>query len=175
MFERTRLLSAALLAATLCAGGAAQAQPRPALPTYYDPHAPAYDPCACTPQGGYYAQPQSGQSWSYSQSYNWSGQPAPYGYAQPLPVPPPPAYGQPGYGQPGPAPQGDAFTYYNPGQSAWCPGLLLPPNLRGYKIDYYYRSMGKPRRGYAWYKIGNEYILASTETGEIVTIMTFPN
>lgn len=169
MFERTRLFSAVLLAAALSAGAAAHAQPRQALPTYYDPQA-VYDPCACGPGPYYGQQPQSGQSWNYSQSYNWSGQAQPYGYVQPLPVPPPP-----GYAQPAPAPQGDAFTYYNPGQSAWRPGLLLPPNMRGYKMDGWYRFLGKPARGYAWYKIGNEFVLASTATGEIVKIVTYPN
>lgn len=170
MFERTRLTSAAVLAVAALGAGAAHAQPRMALPQYYDPYAqPAYDPCACGPQG-YYAQPQqTQQGWSYSQSYNWTGQPAPYGYVPPQPAPPP------GYAPPAPPPQDGAFVYYNPGQSAWRPGLLLPPNMRGYKMDGWYRFLGKPARGYAWYKIGAEYILASTETGEIVKIVTYPN
>ena len=119
MSARTRLFSAVLLAATLGVGAAAHAQPRQALPTYYDPQA-VYDPCACGPGPYYGQQPQSGQS-------------------------------------------------------AWRPGLLLPPNMRGYKMDGWYRFLGKPARGYAWYKIGNEFVLASTASGEIVKIVTYPN
>lgn len=177
MSARTRLVSAAALAAALSVGAQAQAQPRMALPQYYAPAGqPGYDPCGCNGQSAY-GSVQAGEAWTYSQTFGYSNQPAPYGYAQPAP---PPAYGQPygqtygqTYGQP--APQGDAYTFYNPGQSTWRPGLLLAPSMRGYKMDGWYKFLGKPPRGFAWYKIGNEYVLASMATGEILKIVTYPN
>jgi len=63
------------------------------------------------------------------------------------------------------------FEQYEPGRSVWRPGLLLPPYFRGYMVT---DNRLARKRGYAWYRVGNEYILASTSTGEVLRIVTFP-
>lgn len=63
------------------------------------------------------------------------------------------------------------FEQYQPGRSAFRPGLLLPPYFRGYMVT---DNRLARKRGYAWYRVGNEHILASTSTGEIQSIVTFP-
>ena len=63
------------------------------------------------------------------------------------------------------------FEQYAPGRSAFRPGLLLPPYFRGYMVT---DNRLARKRGYAWYRVGNEYILASTSSGEVMQIVTFP-
>lgn len=63
------------------------------------------------------------------------------------------------------------FEQYEPGRSAFRPGLILPPYFRGYMVT---DNRLARKRGYAWYKVGNEYIRASTSTGEVTSIVTFP-
>lgn len=77
------------------------------------------------------------------------------------------------YGPPsGPGGYMGYYDQYQPGRSAWRPGLLLPPYFRGYLVSD--PRLARAKRGAAWYRIGNEYILADTASGEIRSIVTFP-
>ncbi|HQN52596.1 MAG TPA: RcnB family protein [Phenylobacterium sp.] len=72
--------------------------------------------------------------------------------------PPPQAY----YGNP----------YYRPGYSAWRRGGVLPPTYRGYVVNDYSRyHLRPPPRGYAWYRVGDDYLLAALATGLIFEII----
>lgn len=85
--------------------------------------------------------------------------------------PPPPAgstyYAPPGGGQNNMG----YFEQYEPGRSAFRPSMILPPYFRGYMVT---DNRLARKRGYAWYKVGNEYIRASTSTGEVTSIVTLP-
>ena len=62
--------------------------------------------------------------------------------------------------------------YYRPGFSAWRRGVVLPPYYRGYVVgDYYRYHLRPPPRGYAWYRVGDEYLLAGIATGLIFEII----
>jgi Ni/Co efflux regulator RcnB len=62
--------------------------------------------------------------------------------------------------------------YYRPGFSAWRRGVVLPPHYRGYVVgDYYRYHLRPPPRGYAWYRVGDEYLLAAVATGLIFEII----
>ncbi len=174
---------AATVAATafLALTGSAQAQSVDLRTGYYTPReAYGVDPCAC---GGTARE----EHWEYHEQQGGGGQyGAPPQYAQPQ-YAPPPAYAGPQYYAPNaayypPPPQAPANNYYpsyydqyTPGQSTWRPETLLPPNLRGYRIPGYIKGLPRPKDGFAWYHIGNDYVLASTATGVIITIMNFPN
>lgn len=72
--------------------------------------------------------------------------------------PPPQAY----YGNP----------YYRPGYAAWRRGSSLPPYYRSYVVDDYRRyHLRQPPRGYAWYRIGDDYLLAAIASGIIFDII----
>lgn len=72
--------------------------------------------------------------------------------------PPPQAY----YGNP----------YYRPGYTAWRRGAHLPPYYRGYVVNDYYRyHLRQPPRGYAWYRVGDDYLLAAIASGIIFDII----
>jgi len=72
--------------------------------------------------------------------------------------PPPQAY----YGNP----------YYRPGYAAWRRGSSLPPYYRGYVVSDYHRyHLRQPPRGYAWYRVGDDYLLAAIATGIIFDII----
>jgi Ni/Co efflux regulator RcnB len=72
--------------------------------------------------------------------------------------PPPPAY----YDNPN----------YRPGYSSWRPGAVLPPYYRGYVVNDYYRfHLRPPPRGYAWYRAGDDYLLAGVASGLIFEII----
>lgn len=72
--------------------------------------------------------------------------------------PPPQAY----YGNP----------YYRPGYAAWRRGSQLPPYYRGYVVSDYGRyRLRPPPRGYAWYRVDDDYLLASLTTGLIFDII----
>ncbi|KQW71384.1 hypothetical protein ASE17_00310 [Phenylobacterium sp. Root77] len=72
--------------------------------------------------------------------------------------PPPQAY----YGNP----------YYRPGYAAWRRGGHLPPYYRGYVVNDYHRyHLRQPPRGYAWYRVGDDYLLAALATGIIFDII----
>lgn len=72
--------------------------------------------------------------------------------------PPPQAY----YGNP----------YYRPGYSSWRRGAVLPSYYRGYVVNDYYRyHLRPPPRGYAWYRAGDDYLLAAIATGLIFEII----
>lgn len=90
--------------------------------------------------------------------HGYHGAPAPAGASY---------YGVPGGGQNNMG----YFEQYEPGRSAFRPGLLLPPYFRGYMVT---DNRLARKRGYAWYRVGNEFILASTSTGEVRQIVTFP-
>jgi Ni/Co efflux regulator RcnB len=172
-----KIFAATVSAATFLAlAGAAQAQSIDLRTGYYAPRG-AYgaDPCACG------AASSQDERWAYYEQHS-SG-----AYAPPPQYAPPPAYVGPQSYAPNaayypPAPAAGPSNYYpsyydqyTPGQSTWRPETLLPPNLRGYRINGYIKGLPRPKYGYAWYHIGNDYVLASTETGVIVTIMNFPN
>ena len=73
--------------------------------------------------------------------------------------PPPQAY----YGNP----------YYRPGYASWRRGASLPPYYRGYVVSDYHRyHLRQPPRGYAWYRVGNDYLLAAIASGIIFDIIT---
>jgi Ni/Co efflux regulator RcnB len=72
--------------------------------------------------------------------------------------PPPQAY----YGNP----------YYRPGYAAWRRGANLPPYYRGYVVNDYDRyHLRRPPRGYAWYRVGDDYLMATIATGVIFDII----
>jgi len=72
--------------------------------------------------------------------------------------PPPQAY----YGNP----------YYRPGYAAWRRGSHLPPYYRTYVIhDYHRYHLRQPPRGYAWYRVGDDYLLAALASGVIFDII----
>ena len=72
--------------------------------------------------------------------------------------PPPQAY----YGNP----------YYRPGYASWRRGSSLPPYYRGYVVNDYHRyHLRQPPRGYAWYRVGNDYLLAAIASGIIFDII----
>jgi Ni/Co efflux regulator RcnB len=72
--------------------------------------------------------------------------------------PPPQAY----YGNP----------YYRPGYAAWRRGSSLPPYYRGYVVNDYHRyHLRQPPRGYAWYRVGDDYLLAAIASGIIFDII----
>lgn len=72
--------------------------------------------------------------------------------------PPPQAY----YGSP----------YYRPGYASWRRGAYLPTYYRGYVVNDYYRyHLRQPPRGYAWYRVGDDYLLAALATGLIFDII----
>jgi Ni/Co efflux regulator RcnB len=72
--------------------------------------------------------------------------------------PPPQAY----YGNP----------YYRPGYAAWRRGANLPPYYRGYVVSDYDRyHLRRPPRGYAWYRVGDDYLMAAIASGVIFDII----
>lgn len=72
--------------------------------------------------------------------------------------PPPQAY----YGSP----------YYRPGYAAWRRGANLPPYYRSYVVNDYYRyHLRRPPPGYAWYRVGDDYLLAAIASGLIFDII----
>lgn len=74
--------------------------------------------------------------------------------------PPPQSY----YGRPG----------YRPGYAAWRRGAYLPGYYRGggYVVyDYGRYRLRPPPRGYYWYRVGNDYLLAAIATGLIFEVI----
>ena len=72
--------------------------------------------------------------------------------------PPPQAY----YGNP----------YYRPGYVSWRRGQVLPTYYRNaYVNDYYRYHLRPPPRGYAWYRSGDDFVLAAIATGLIFEII----
>ena len=72
--------------------------------------------------------------------------------------PPPQAY----YGNP----------QYRPGYAAWRRGSNLPSYYRGYVVrDYHRYHLRQPPRGYAWYRVGDDYLLAAIASGVIFDII----
>jgi Ni/Co efflux regulator RcnB len=62
--------------------------------------------------------------------------------------------------------------YYRPGYAAWRRGAQLPPYYRGYVVSDYPRyHLRRPPRGYAWYRVGDDYLLAAVATGIIFEII----
>ena len=85
---------------------------------------------------------------------------------------PPPPVGSSYYAPPGGGQNNMGyFEQYEPGRSNFRPGLILPPYFRGYMVT---DNRLARKRGYAWYRVGNEHILASTSSGEVTSIVTFP-
>ncbi|MDB5429220.1 MAG: hypothetical protein JWP35_336 [Caulobacter sp.] len=74
--------------------------------------------------------------------------------------PPPQAY----YGRPG----------YRPGYSSWRRGSYLPGAYRdrGYVVyDYGRYHLRPPPRGYYWYRVGDDYLLAAIASGLIFDVI----
>lgn len=72
--------------------------------------------------------------------------------------PPPQAY----YGNP----------YYRPGYMSWRRGGHLPPYYRSYVVyDYGRYHLRRPPAGYAWYRVGDDYLLAAIASGIIFDII----
>ncbi len=73
----------------------------------------------------------------------------------------------------GPTPQAYyGNPYYRPGYVAWRRGAVLPHHYRGYVVhDYHRYRLRPPPRGYAWYQVGNDYLLAAVATGLIFEII----
>ena len=72
--------------------------------------------------------------------------------------PPPQAY----YGNP----------QYRPGYASWRRGAHLPSYYRGYVVhDYGRYRLRQPPRGYAWYRVGDDYLLAAVASGVIFDII----
>lgn len=73
----------------------------------------------------------------------------------------------------GPPPQAYySDPYYRPGYAAWRRGAYLPPSYRGYIVnDYSHYRLRPPPRGYAWYRVDNDYLLAAVATGLIFDII----
>ena len=73
----------------------------------------------------------------------------------------------------GPPPQASyGNPYYRPGYASWRRGSSLPPYYRGYVVNDYHRyHLRQPPRGYAWYRVGNDYLLAAIASGIIFDII----
>ena len=106
--------------------------------------------------------PQDDRHDGYHGGYHSGHQDNRQGYAPPAPVGGSYYGGQNNMGY---------FEQYEPGRSTFRPGLILPPYFRGYMVT---DNRLARKRGYAWYRVGNEYILASTSSGEVLRIVTFP-
>jgi Ni/Co efflux regulator RcnB len=62
---------------------------------------------------------------------------------------------------------------YRPGYTAWRRGALLPPTYRSYVIEDYTRyRLRPPPRGYDWYRVGDDFMLAG-QNGMIFEIVPF--
>lgn len=65
-----------------------------------------------------------------------------------------------------------ASPSYRPGYSQWRRGSHLPSYYRGYPMNDYHRyHLRQPPRGYGWYRVGNDYLLAALATGLIFEII----
>ena len=74
------------------------------------------------------------------------------------------------YGPPPPAYYGNQS--YRPGYASWRRGAVLPGYYRDYRVNDYYRyRLRPPPRGYAWYRVGDDYLLAAVASGLIFDII----
>ena len=73
----------------------------------------------------------------------------------------------------GPPPQAYySNPYYRPGYLAWRRGGHLPPYYRSYVVrDYHRYHLRRPPHGYAWYRVGDDYLLAAIASGVIFDII----
>lgn len=73
----------------------------------------------------------------------------------------------------GPPPQAYySSPQYRPGYAAWRRGSSLPPYYRGYVVNDYDRyHLRRPPSGYAWYRVGDDYLLAAVASGIIFEII----
>ena len=61
---------------------------------------------------------------------------------------------------------------FRPGYMAWRRGAYLPPNYRGAVVyDYGRYHLRPPPRGYSWYRVDDDYLLAAGATGLIYDII----
>jgi Ni/Co efflux regulator RcnB len=61
---------------------------------------------------------------------------------------------------------------YGPPPSQWRWGATLPSGYRGVRIYAYDRHrLRPPPPGYAWYQVGEDYLLTQTVTGMIVEVV----
>lgn len=62
---------------------------------------------------------------------------------------------------------------YRPGYAQWRRGGSLPGYYRGAPVNDYGRyRLRQPPRGYAWYQVGDDYLLAAIASGIIFDIIT---
>jgi Ni/Co efflux regulator RcnB len=62
--------------------------------------------------------------------------------------------------------------YYRPGRMEWRRGGYLPPSYRGHVVNDYHRyHLRPPPRGYAWRRVGDDYLLVAIATGLIYDII----
>ena len=81
----------------------------------------------------------------------------------------------PTYGPEQPSGQFEGYSQvYSPGMNVWRPGLVLPRNALPYAVNYRRAHLTRPSRGYQWYQLGNQYVQAQAETGQIIAILTLP-
>lgn len=74
------------------------------------------------------------------------------------------------YGPPPPSYYDDRS--YRPGYAPWRRGAVLPRYYRDYRVNDYYRyRLRPPPRGYAWYRVGDDYLLAAVASGLIFDII----
>lgn len=74
------------------------------------------------------------------------------------------------YGPPPPAYFED--PYFRPGFAPWRRGTYLPPAYRGVRIYSYDRHhLRPPPAGYAWYRVGDDFLLTQTLTGLILEVV----
>ena len=61
---------------------------------------------------------------------------------------------------------------FRPGYQTWRRGAYLPPYYRGYVVNDYARyRLRPPPRGYYWYRVGDDYLLAAITTGLIADLL----
>jgi Ni/Co efflux regulator RcnB len=74
------------------------------------------------------------------------------------------------YGPPPPSYYGNQS--YRPGYASWRRGAVLPVYYRDYRVNDYYRyRLRPPPRGYAWYRVGDDYLLTAIASGLIFDII----
>lgn len=63
--------------------------------------------------------------------------------------------------------------YYRPGYVSWRRGAYLPSYYQSYRVyDYGRYRLRPPPRGYYWYRVGNDYLLAAVATGLIFDVIS---
>lgn len=62
--------------------------------------------------------------------------------------------------------------YMRPGYAQWRPGAILPGYYRGARMaDYQRYRLRPPPNGYAWYRVGDDYLLTQTLSGLVLDVV----